>query len=138
MGAPRRSRPAPAEPTLFDLDALSVPGGGATAAPGTEPASAGGDWAAQVTVALAAHRSPRVRLSDEQVTRLLRILAAHDGQAIVESRLADLAELPAARIGRYLSQLQELVNIDSYGVLSVLGGEVRFDRALLDRQLGRP
>ena len=89
-------------------------------------------------MALAAHRSPRVRLSDEQVTRLLRILAAHDGQAIVESRLADLAELPAARIGRYLSQLQELVNIDSYGVLSVLGGEVRFDRALLDRQLGRP
>ena len=135
--SPKR-KPAPNEPTLFELepvDTASAPAPTSAAVPlaPTGPAA----WAAEVTAALAPLRTARTKLTEDQITKLLGILVAHDGQAITEDRLADLAELPAARIGRYLSQLQELVNIDSYGVLTIVGREVRFDRALLNRQLGR-
>ena len=39
------------------------------------------------------------------------MLAEHEGQAVGEGRLAEMARLPVARIGRYVTQLQDLVNI---------------------------
>ena len=51
-------------------------------------------------------------------------------------RLAATTQLPATRIARYVSQLQQLVNIDGYGILTVSGEEAHFDRTLLDTQLG--
>lgn len=135
-GGRRMTLSGEGEPTLFDVEALSS---SASPALGAMPptATAADAWAAEVTKALAGFRTARIRLSDDQVRRLLGILATYDGQALPERRLADLAALPAARIGRYLSQLGELVNIDSYSVLSIVGDEVRLDCALLDRQLGR-
>ncbi len=48
--------------------------------------------------------------------------------------LAAEAALRAARIDRYVAQLQDLLNVDGYGVVTTTGDEVRFDRALLSRQ----
>jgi hypothetical protein len=107
--------------TLFDV-----------APPASNPMD---DWAQRVTTALRAHRTSRVRLSEEQAAQLLLALAAYEGQAVGEARLADLAGLPSARIGRYLTQLQDLVNIEGYGILTIVNGEARLDRPLLDRQL---
>ncbi len=64
------------------------------------------------------------------------MLDQQGGMAISQRRLAEMTGLPIARIGRYVSQLQQLVNIDGYGVVTVKDREVRLDRALLDRQLG--
>jgi hypothetical protein len=80
--------------------------------------------------------SVRLRLSDDEIRRLLRSLDSFGGGAVSEDRLADMAGLPVARIGRYVAQLQQLVNIDGYGVVTSVNGEVRLDRALLETQLG--
>ena len=53
-----------------------------------------------------------------------------------EPRLAELAGVPAPRLPGYIAQLQRLVNIDGYGIVTAANGEVRFDRELLERQLG--
>lgn len=79
-------------------------------------------------------RNPLVRVSDEELERLL---VAFDRMGVTtwpEPRLADEAGLPAARIGRYVAQLQDLLNVDGYPVVTVTDGTVRFDRALLVRQ----
>jgi hypothetical protein len=78
--------------------------------------------------------NPRVRLGDPELRRLLVVLDATGTMAIGLPRLAAEAELPAARIDRYIAQLQELLNVDGYGVVTTAGDEVRFDRTLLERQ----
>jgi hypothetical protein len=78
--------------------------------------------------------NPRARLGDAELRRLLLVLDAAGTMAVGLSHLAAEAELPAARIDRYVAQLQELLNVDGYGVVTTAGGEVRFDRALLGRQ----
>lgn len=78
--------------------------------------------------------NPRVRLGDSELRRLLGVLDAAGTMAVGLARLAAEAELPAARIDRYVAQLQELLNVDGYGVVTTAGDEVRFDRALLNRQ----
>jgi len=133
VAAPSRSdRPAATPeteaPTLFD-----PPVGDGTEA---EVAEERGDWLDGVVDRLADLRTPQVRLTDDDLRALLKALAAQGGQAITLTRLADVTGLPAGRMTRYLGQLQQLVNIDGYGIVTVTGAEVRFDRALLDRQLG--
>jgi hypothetical protein len=84
---------------------------------------------------LASQRAnPRVRLGDPELRRLLGVLDATGTMALPLPRLAEEAELPLARIDRYVAQLQELLNVEGYGVVTTAGGEVRFDRALLNRQ----
>ncbi len=125
--APVEAVPARVAPTLFDP------------APVAEPAARGGP-PAWVDALLAApllverRANPRVRLGDPELRRLLAVLDAAGTMAIGLSRLAAEAELPAARIDRYVAQLQELLNVDGYGVVTATGDEVRFDRALLERQ----
>jgi hypothetical protein len=81
-------------------------------------------------------RNPRVRVGDDELRRLLTVLDAMGSMSIPENRLAEEARLPLVRIGRYVAQLQDLLNIDGYPVLTATDGAVRFDRALLERQFG--
>jgi hypothetical protein len=92
-------------------------------------------WLDQVIEALQPYRTPLIRLTDDVVRSMLQVLADHGGMAVSETRLAEMSGLPIARIGRYVAQLQQLVNIEGYGVVSAAGREVRLDRALLERQL---
>ncbi len=124
--APVQATQTPVAPTLFDPPPMAEP-----AAP-SPPA-----WIdALLAAPLLAERraNPRVRLGDPELRRLLVILDAAGTMAIGLSRLASEADLPTARIDRYVAQLQELLNVDGYGVVTAAGNEVRFDRALLQRQ----
>ncbi|MGH9186274.1 MAG: BREX-2 system phosphatase PglZ, partial [Acidimicrobiales bacterium] len=121
--------PVPDEPpTLFDQPPAAVPA--AEPLPG---------WVeglvASPTFVTRRHGNARVRLTDDVLVRLLAALDATGGMAASLDRVARAADLPPARIDRYLAQLQ-LVNVDGYGVLTVVNGEVRFDRVLLQRQFG--
>lgn len=111
----------PERPTLFDIDSDE-----------TQPL----EWIDSVVSALNSYRTPLVRLTDAEVRTLLGALAALGGMAISAVRLAEITGLPPARITGYIGQLQQLVNIDGYGVVTVVHGEIRFDRGTLNRQLG--
>jgi hypothetical protein len=147
-GPARPARPQPAEPTLFDeIPPARAPAragpGGPPAAPGTVPTSpaagaAVSPWVERIlaTPQLAERRrSPRIRLGDDELRRLLTVLEATGTAPVVHARLAQEAGLPPSRIGRYVAQLQTLLNVDGYAVVTVRGDEVRFDRGLLERQL---
>lgn len=119
--APVAPVPAPAAtPTLFD--------------PPASPSIAWIDSLVAVPLLVERRTNPRVRLGDPELRRLLSVLDAAGTMAVPLPRLAAEAELPAARIDRYVAQLQELLNVDGYGVVTTAGNEVRFDRALLNRQ----
>lgn len=125
--APVETVSPPAAPTLFDPAPVYEP-----ITPSPTPA-----WIDSLLAApLLANRraNPRVRLGDPELRRLLVVLDATGTMAIGLPRLATEAELPAARIDRYVAQLQELLNVDGYGVVTAAGNEVRFDRPLLERQ----
>lgn len=134
--APAAAPPLPPidQPSLFEQPTVLVPD---TPPPAT---AAEPETLAWVEALLTADRfrqqraNPRVRVGDDELRRMLRVLDATGTMAIAEERLALEADLPAARIGRYIAQLQDLVNVDGYGVVTVADGEVRFDRALLARQ----
>lgn len=153
--APRpASRLAPARPptdaasapTLFDT-APDADTGAATASrvvsttAGVDvprPADEAGSFVARVLGASAVverRRNPRIRLDDDQLRRLLGVLETAGTTAVTDKRLAEEAGLPPARIGRYVAQLQDLLNVDGYAVVTTRDGEVRFDAALLERQL---
>lgn len=125
--------PATAPPTLFDA---------AQAEPTTPPAESRAAAVEPVWIDdlmgsdrfAAQRRNPRVRLGDNEIRRLLAVLDRMGTMAIPEDRLADEAALPAVRIRRYVAQLQDLLNVDGYPVVTVTEGGVRFDRALLERQ----
>lgn len=145
--AGRRPPPASPAPTLFEsfggVAASDV--ASATAAPldVAAPAQAPGParpatWVGRVLAApavAARRRNPRVRLDDDVLGRLLGVLERAGTTAVMHGRLAQEAQLPPARIGRYVAQLQDLLNVDGYAVVTVRDDEVRFDRALLERQL---
>ncbi|MDQ6727079.1 MAG: BREX-2 system phosphatase PglZ [Actinomycetota bacterium] len=119
--APAPVAPVPAAaPTLFD--------------PPAPPSTAWIDSLLASSLLLERRANPRVRLGDPELRRLLSVVDAAGTMAIPLARLATEAELPAARIDRYVAQLQELLNVDGYGVVTTAGNEVRFDRALLNRQ----
>jgi hypothetical protein len=132
-------RPEPiAAPTLFDVDEPSPTrpalGGRAAQAPATDP-----EWVRRLLSSelfATQRRNPRVRLGDDELVRLLRALDRVGSMPCPEGRLADEARLPAPRIGRYVAQVQDLLNVDGYPVVTVAEGAVRFDRALLERQFG--
>ena len=67
---------------------------------------------AEVVEALQPLRTPNIRISDSEVRSLLAVLDEHGGMAVSLVRLSEMSGLPSARIGRYVSQLQQLVNID--------------------------
>ncbi len=145
--SPPKAKSAPAAaPTLFDADedagrdaarAAGVPGTPASVV--SEPRSDGGGSFVERVIAseliVQRRRSPRIRLDDDQLARLLRVLEAVGTTAVTDKRLAEEAGLPPARIGRYVAQLQDLLNVDGYAVVTTRDGEVRFDAALLERQL---
>lgn len=123
--APGRPSPPPATPTLFDVDEVA-------------PLRADdGQWVERVLAADVVRSAlPRLRLADDELRRLLVALDRMGGGYLGETRLADEAGLPASRISRYVAQLQRLLNLDGYPVVETRDGEVRLDRALLERQLG--
>lgn len=122
--------PAEAALTLFPNEADQP-----TEAPSTEPAD-DTTWVGTTLEALQQYRRPQIRITDDEIQRLLGALERHGSQAMPIERLAAATQLPATRITRYISQLQQLVNIDGYGVLTVIGSEVHFEKGLLDTQLG--
>ena len=118
--SPQPPRPTATAPTLFDA-----------------PVTVG--WIDDLLAApllVQRRTNPRVRIGDPELRRLLAVLGAAGTMAVGMARLAAEAELPAARIDRYVAQLQELLNVDGYGVVTTSGDEVRFDQALLHRQFG--
>lgn len=117
---PQAPRPAAAAPTLFD-----------------PPVAGPAGWIDELLAApllVERRANPRVRIGDPELRRLLAVLGAAGTMAVGMARLAAEAELPAARIDRYVAQLQELLNVEGYGVVTTTGDEVRFDQALLIRQ----
>lgn len=100
------------------------------------PAALAGSWVESTIAALAPYRRSQIRIRDDQLAALLGALERVDDQTVPLDRLADLTALPRHRMTGFVSQLQALVNIDGYSVLSVIGNEVRFERHLLDTQLG--
>jgi hypothetical protein len=119
-----KKRAAPLTPSLFGEEPAHAP---------PEPAA---PWLAEILEAApVAAGLARSRLSQHDVRRLLHALDRAGG-FMSEGRLADEAALPSNRIGGYIAQLQRLVNLDGYAVVETREGEVRFDRELLERQLG--
>jgi len=81
-------------------------------------------------------RLPTLRLDATVVGTILRVLDGTGGTSLAEERVAVLAGVPKVRIGRVVTQLQRLLNIDGYPVIETSNGHLKFDRALLERQLG--
>ena len=77
-----------------------------------------------------------LRLSADQVEAIIRLLDAARGTPMSETRVADQAGINRVRMSRLVAQLQRLLNIDGYAVLEAGDGGLRFDRALLETQLG--
>jgi len=91
-------------------------------------------WVAATLAALAPYRRQQ-RLKDDEIVKLLTALERTGDQALPIDRLATMTALPSHRMTGYISQLQSIVNIDGYSVLSVIANEVRFEKQLLDTQL---
>jgi len=75
------------------------------------------------------------RLDPVVVEKILAILDGTGGTSLAEARVAERAGVPKVRIGRMLTQIQILLNIDGYLVIDAANGHVKFDRPLLERQL---
>ncbi len=128
---------APTTPTLFDPVEAAVPV--IEEAPvGEQPTTAAVTGAISRILATedVLQSATMLRLDHGHVAAVLTRLDAAGGTPVHEDRLADVAGIPRARIGRFVMQLQRLVNIDGYGIIEAVSGEVRFDRSLLERQLG--
>lgn len=130
----RPAKKAPDTISLFDEPAGPMPAPPARTPTSTAPGSAALD-AILATDAIQEQLGP-LRLDREVVARLLGVLDTTGGTAVAEARLADIIGYPRNRISKLLAQVQRLVNIDGYDVIATTNGEVRFDRALLERQLG--
>jgi len=79
---------------------------------------------------------PVLRLDAVVVATILGVLDSTGGTSLAEDRVAVLAGVPKVRIGRVVTQMQRLLNIDGYPVIETANGHIKFDRALLERQLG--
>lgn len=76
--------------------------------------------------------NPRVRIDAAQIGPVVARLA--HGTPVNEVELSALTGVAVARVGRFVTQMQELLNVDSYPVIRADGGEVRLDVALMTRQ----
>ena len=121
---PSKKAAAPVTPSLFDPEPEPVPSS-ASDAIGAIMASD------QVQANL-----PALRLDAVVVATILGVLDGTGGTSLAEDRVAVLAGVPKVRIGRVVTQLQRLLNIDGYPVIETANGHIKFDRALLERQLG--
>ena len=119
--SPPRREAEPHAPTLFDVAAMP---------PTTADAISRIMESAQVS----GQRS-RLRLDDQPVAEILRLLDS-TGTFVGDHRVAAQVGVPLMRMSRLVSQMQRLLNIDGYPVIESRGGEVRFDRRLLETQLG--
>ena len=119
--SPPRREAEPREPTLFDAAAMH---------PATADAISRIMDSAQVSGQMS-----RLRLDDQPVAEILRLLDSA-GSFVGEHRVAAQAGVPLVRMSRLVSQMQRLLNIDGYPVIESRSGEVRFDRKLLETQLG--
>lgn len=129
--AKRKTKASPTSsdaPTLFPVEEPDDDSG-------LQPAGASNAWVRAALEALEQYRRPQIRLTPDEAGRLLAALDRNGNLPMPLDRLAAATQLPASRIARYVSQLQQLVNIDGYGILTMIGEEVRFDRGLLDTQL---
>jgi len=126
--APKKSNPPKGvdeeTPTLFDTELDEDP----PANPTQE------SWVTTTLAALAPYRRHQ-RLKDEEIVKLLTALEQTGDQALPMDRLAAMTALPSHRMTGYITQLQSIVNIDGYSVLSVIANEVRFEKQLLNTQL---
>src|SRR5690606_40617700 len=114
----RRKRPTPATPSLFDqtpsteeapADTAPAPAPAASTAPSTDDEASA--WVQRVLAApevVDRRRNPRIRLTDDQLRRLLGVLEAAGTMPIPHTRLAQEAKLPPSRINGYVAQLQEI------------------------------
>lgn len=129
------SRKKPSAPTLFDPDPVeeSAADEAAAAAP-----AAGGDWVDRLLAleAIGSQLEP-LRLDEAEVASALRLLGRAGGTPVQEERLADTLGRPRARIGRFVMQLQRLLNMDGYETVASSNGAVRLDRQLLENQVGK-
>ena len=117
---PRRG-PEPREPTLFDVAAMP-------------PTTADGISQIMESAQVSGQMS-RLRLDDQPVAEILRLLDSA-GTFVGEHRVAVQVGVPLMRMNRLVSQMQRLLNVDGYPVIESRAGEVRFDRKLLETQLG--
>ena len=117
---PRR-KAEPREPTLFDVAEMP---------PATTDAIDRILESAQVSGQMS-----RLRLDDQPVAEILRLLDSA-GTFVGEHRVAAQVGVPLVRMNRLVGQMQRLLNIDGYPVIESRSGEVRFDRELLEIQLG--
>ncbi|MEZ5229950.1 MAG: hypothetical protein R2710_25780 [Acidimicrobiales bacterium] len=81
-------------------------------------------------------RVAKQRISTEEVRRMLRVLDRNGMGGLSFDSFASLAGLPRHRVQQYLAQLVQVVNIDGYVALSIVGETVKFNRELLEYQLG--
>jgi hypothetical protein len=126
-----RPRVEPAAPTVEPRKHATTP----TLFDDVEQPS-GSTWLDRVLEELEPRWTPAIRLTRDEARVLLDVLDEHGSGAVSYPRLAEMTGLAAPRIQGYVAQLRQLVNIDGYGVIEAPGQEVRFDRALLERQLG--
>ncbi|HLS13285.1 MAG TPA: BREX-2 system phosphatase PglZ [Beutenbergiaceae bacterium] len=80
--------------------------------------------------------SRRVSLTDEQVGAALNALTAAPGTRQSMSALAGVLALPEARMRGAVAQLQQLLNVEGYGVIRTEGSVVILDEPLLREQFG--
>lgn len=121
---PAKKVAEPVVPSLFD--------------PEPEPASSSATDAIGVIMASDQVQAslPALRLDAVVVATILGVLDSTGGTSLAEERVAVLAGVPKVRIGRLVTQMQRLLNIDGYPVIETANGHIKFDRALLERQLG--
>ena len=121
---PSKKVAAPVAPSLFDPE------------PEPTPSSASDAIGAIMASDQVQANLPALRLDAVVVATILGVLDGTGGTSLAEDRVAVLAGVPKVRIGRVVTQLQRLLNIDGYPVIETANGHIKFDRALLERQLG--
>ena len=141
----KQRRPSDDQPQLFateEPEATDVGGtaGEATPTPGRGTVAGGGAVGEAIGHILdhpqIASQVVALRLDDKPVGETLDLLDRYGTSAVGLDRLADQVGYPQRSMARLVTQMQRLVNIDGAGVLVVANGDVRFDRALLELQLG--
>ncbi len=85
---------------------------------------------------LASLQAGRRRPDDVQVQTLLLILDAAPGGQVSERALAEAVNIPAIRMGGLIAQVQRMINIEGYQIVSYTAdrGHIRLDTALAKRQ----
>jgi hypothetical protein len=116
-------KPEPVTPSLFDPE------------PVAEESAASADIAAIMASDHVQSKLVPLRLDPLDVEKILTVLDSTGGTSLAEGRVAERAGVPKVRIGRIVTQMQRLLNIDGYQVIEATDGHIKFDRALLERQL---